>query len=135
MPTTIAERKSFRRQLEHRATQAERAFQERLLDAKIGHQFQVVIGPFIVDFWVPKKLLVIELDGGYHWTPERINYDKRRDAFFAKHNIQTIRIPNEEATTFPIQSITDLPEPKPRGIHLRRIQRFIKRRESATRIY
>ncbi len=60
---------------------------EKLLWAKIrkkqlkGRQFyrQKAIANYIVDFYCPSARLIIELDGGQHFTDEGIEKDKLRD--------------------------------------------------------
>lgn len=48
---------------------------------------------YFPDIYLPRKKLVIEVDGGYHKT--RVEEDKARDKAFASKGIGTIRIPNE----------------------------------------
>ena len=42
---------------------------------------QRVIDHFIVDFYIPKLKLVIEVDGGIHDEKEQAEYDKQRSLF------------------------------------------------------
>jgi very-short-patch-repair endonuclease len=48
-----------------------------------GHQFyrQKIIGKYIVDFYCPKANLVIELDGGQHYSEAGKAKDKGRCAY------------------------------------------------------
>jgi len=48
-----------------------------------GYQLyrQRIIGNYIVDFYGPWANLIIELDGGQHYTEEGVNKDKCRDAY------------------------------------------------------
>lgn len=39
---------------------------------------QRIIGNFIVDFYCPKSKLIIETDGGQHYTDEGVKEDKIR---------------------------------------------------------
>lgn len=128
MATTYGQRRKYRNELEKNATVSEMVFRKRLRSARIKHEFQRVLGPFIVDFWVARKMLVIEIDGGYHDTSGQRAYDNRRDAFFQGFGITTIRIPNEQVHSWPIEIIKNIPELKPRGIHIRRIERFMNQR-------
>jgi very-short-patch-repair endonuclease len=62
---------------------------ERLLWSKIrnkqlkGYRFarQKIIGNYIVDFFCSQALLIIELDGGQHYTSEGIQKDMIRDSY------------------------------------------------------
>ena len=55
---------------------------------------QKVIWSFILDFYCPKLLLWIEIDGWYH--NERQDYDEVRDLEINKRWIAVIRFTNEE---------------------------------------
>jgi len=51
---------------------------------------QVIIGSYIVDFFIPKLGLVFEIDGSSH--NNKLEYDSERDAFMKDLNLQIIRI-------------------------------------------
>lgn len=57
---------------------------------------QVPIGPFIADFVCPEKMLVVELDGWTHSTPEELAYDRRRTAFLNTEGYRVVRFHNIE---------------------------------------
>ena len=57
---------------------------------------QKVIDHFIVDFYIPKLKLVIEVDGGIHDKKEIAEYDKQRTLFLEAYNLEVIRFRNEE---------------------------------------
>ena len=67
---------------EHRKnpTEAESAMWELLREKNVGEKFrrQHIIGENIVDFVNIKHQLAIEIDGGYHFTPEQQEYDRHR---------------------------------------------------------
>ena len=54
------------------------------------------IGNFIVDFYCHKAKLVIELDGGQHYTPEGIEYDRERSAYLEGLGLKVLRFSNRE---------------------------------------
>lgn len=54
----------------------------------------------IADFFLPKRGLIIEVDGAYHFTPEQIKKDKKRDRFYAKLGYHLLRIENEDVLNF-----------------------------------
>ena len=60
----------------------------------IRFQRQKVIDNYIVDFYCAKARIVIELDGGGHYTEEKIKHDEQRTKTLKKYNIQVIRICN-----------------------------------------
>lgn len=51
---------------------------------------QVIIGNYIVDFFIPELGLVFEIDGSSH--DNKLEYDAERDAFMRDLNLQVIRI-------------------------------------------
>ncbi len=69
---------------------------EFLVSCPTRFQRQKVIDNFIADFYCAKARLVIELDGGGHYTQEKIEYDKKRTAIFMKLGIKVLRFTNTE---------------------------------------
>ena len=77
---------------------------ENLLWSKIrrkqlkGYQFyrQNIIGNYIVDFYCPKAHLVIELDGGQHYSEIGKGKDRIRDDFLTKTGIKVLRFSDRE---------------------------------------
>ena len=59
---------------------------------------QQVIEGFIADFYCAEHHLALELDGEVHASEEAQNYDRVRDAIFAKKGIATIGIKNNECS-------------------------------------
>lgn len=60
----------------------------------VRFQRQKVIGNYIVDFYCAKAWLVIELDGGGHYTEEQKLYDKNRTDIIEKQGMRVLRICN-----------------------------------------
>jgi very-short-patch-repair endonuclease len=77
---------------------------ERLLWSRIrrkqlkGRQFyrQKIIGNYIVDFYCAKIRLVIELDGGQHYSEEGIRRDEKRDAYLKGAGLKVLRFSDRE---------------------------------------
>lgn len=67
-----------------------------LRDYPIRFQRQKVIDNYIVDFYCAKAHLVIELDGGGHYTEEQQEYDNKRTKILEKYGLKVIRICNIE---------------------------------------
>lgn len=57
---------------------------------------QYSVGRYIVDFYCPKKRLVIELDGGQHAEPRNQAYDKRRSEYLEEKGTKVIRLWNDD---------------------------------------
>ena len=55
---------------------------------------QKVIGKYIVDFYIHKERLVIELDGTQHGEPEVLAKDEARDAWLKEQGFTVLRYPN-----------------------------------------
>ena len=54
------------------------------------------IDHYIVDFYIPKAKLVIEVDGEPHFTEEGKAYDAERDAVLEGYGLRVLRLPNSE---------------------------------------
>src|ERR1700677_441550 len=87
----------FLKQLRKKITPSEKEFGYLLCEMKIPFIFQKgFLTPFhrIVDFYIPKKGIIIEIDGGYH--NEIIQKDENKDRWFReKRGFRIIRIKNE----------------------------------------
>ena len=80
-------------------TQAEMALWQNLKSKKLGeYKFrrQHIIEDIIVDFVCLKERLVIEVDGGYHNTPEAQEADKLKTLLLERKGFKVIRFTNEE---------------------------------------
>jgi len=62
----------------------------------LGIQFyrQKPVGPYIVDFYAPAALLVIELDGSQHYEPDHVARDAERDASLENQGLLVLRFDN-----------------------------------------
>lgn len=77
---------------------------EKLLWSKVrrnqlkGYQFyrQKIIGDYIVDFYCPRANLIIEFDGGQHYTEESIKKDSRRDNYLKRQRYIVLRFSDKE---------------------------------------
>lgn len=76
--------KKISRDLRKRMTDAEKLLWSKLRKKQIkGQQFyrQKIIGRHVADLYCPKARLVVEIDGGRHFTPPGERADCARDAF------------------------------------------------------
>lgn len=55
---------------------------------------QAIFGNYIVDFYIPKYKLVIELDGIQHRTPDGAEEDRIRDSFLVEAGCKVLRYTN-----------------------------------------
>ena len=90
-----------RRQLRKDQTDAERLLWSRLRGKALGLKFfrQYGIGSYIADFYSPAVKLVVELDGGQHYTEDGLAYDKVREEYMAAVGVKTVRFSNAEVLT------------------------------------
>ena len=57
---------------------------------------QVVIGPYIVDFYCSKLKLIIEIDGEQHFFEENLDYENRREEFLKKEGFSLLHFYNSD---------------------------------------
>ena len=99
-----------KKDLIERITPSEAIFKKRLEDAKIRFMFQkgFIQGKnyVIVDFYIPKRKICIEIDGGYHNTESQIKRDRNKDFYLEKQRgFKVVRIKNEDVATFDLSLI------------------------------
>ena len=69
---------------------------EYLRTYPVRFQRQKAIGDYIADFYCAKAQLVIELDGGGHYTAEQTEKDALRTKTLEAMNLTVLRISNSE---------------------------------------
>lgn len=89
--------KAYARTLRKKATPSEQKAKKALKSARIAFKFQVPFKYYILDFLIPSRLLIVEVDGGYHKT--RTLKDKRRDKFCRSMGLKVLRIKNKNVGT------------------------------------
>lgn len=67
-----------------------------LKDLPITVQRQKMIGSYIADFYCHKLSIVIEIDGGQHYTEEEMEYDKRRTEYLNSVGVKVVRYTNDD---------------------------------------
>jgi very-short-patch-repair endonuclease len=60
---------------------------------------QKPVGEYIADFYCPKAKLVIEVDGGQHFSDEKIEYDRVRNKYMEGLGLVVKRFTNIEVLT------------------------------------
>ena len=86
------------RSLRNKPTNAEKCIWKRIKLKHLGYIFyrQKPIGNYIVDFYCPKAHLVIEIDGGHHFTQDGAGNDRNRDEYIKSLGLVVLRFPNSE---------------------------------------
>ncbi len=82
-------------------TNAEEILWNYIRRDSLGVRFrrQYGIGKYIADFYCPQKKLVVELDGCQHYTPQGLEYDRKREDYMSTFGIKTIRFSNRDVLT------------------------------------
>ena len=94
-PTNNTKLTSFAQKLRRDMTKEERRLWYGFLKGlPLTVNRQKVIGPYIVDFYIHKERLVIELDGTQHGEPEVLAKDEARDAWLKEQGFTVLRYPN-----------------------------------------
>jgi very-short-patch-repair endonuclease len=91
--------KQLSRSLRRNMTDAEMLLWSKLRGKQLkGFQFyrQKIIDNYIADFYCPKSKLVIEVDGGQHYSAEGREKDKKRDDYMASVGIAVLRFSDRE---------------------------------------
>lgn len=91
--------KEYSRRLRKDMTDAEKLLWSRIRGKQLKG-FQVYrekpIGRFVVDFYCPKAHLVIELDGGQHYSEEMRARDGLRDKYLESVGLRVLRFSDRE---------------------------------------
>ena len=66
----------------------------RVLGQRVLRQYSV--GAYVLDFYIPKLKLAIEVDGATHVTEQELEYDRNRENEIASLGIQFLRFTNAE---------------------------------------
>ena len=91
--------KEYSRRLRKEMTDAEKLLWSKIRGKQLkGFQVyrQKPIGRFVVDFYCPKANLVIELDGGQHYSGEMRTTDGLRDRYLESVGLRVLRFSDRE---------------------------------------
>ena len=78
-------------------TEAESVFWSLVKGSALGQRClrQHIIGDYIVDFLFRKSKIIVEIDGGYHFTEEQQKEDETRTEWLESKGYKVIRFTNE----------------------------------------
>ena len=94
--------RQFSRELRKNSTDAERRLWSKLRLRQLnGFQFyrQRIIVNYIMDFFCPKAKLVVEVDGGQHYSGEKQKSDFKCDEYLKRIGIKVLRFSDREVLT------------------------------------
>ncbi len=106
---TLKQLRQFAQQQRRNLTPSEAAFQKKLDAAKIEYKNHPIVGFYIPDFVIPSRLLVVEIDGGYHMELDQVAYDQRKDAFLEGIGFRVLRIKNGRVAKWPLLQLEKYP--------------------------
>ena len=90
--------------------------------AALRFRRQQPIGPYIVDFFCPSAMLVVELDGGQHCLDQIAAYDEERTRFLESKGYRVLRfwnvevIRNRDSVAEAIYRAGTAPDPSPKNL-------------------
>ena len=89
--------KDYAKKNRRNSTTAENVLWQNIRNKLLGVEFrrQHVIGDFIVDFVCLDKMLVIEVDGGYHTERDQLEDDEIRARILNSLGFKVVRFSNE----------------------------------------
>jgi very-short-patch-repair endonuclease len=79
-------------------TEAESVFWQIAKGSGLGQKCrrQYIIGEYIVDFFFRQSMLIVEIDGGYHFTEEQQKEDITRQNWLEQKGYKVLRFTNEQ---------------------------------------
>lgn len=94
-------------------TEAESVFWKIAKGSGLGQKCrrQYLIGDYIVDFFFRESLLIVEIDGGYHYTEQQQAEDTIRQCWLESMGYVVLRFSNEQVlsdTEFVINKVKQL---------------------------
>ena len=86
------------KKLRRNQTEAESVFWSIAKGGGLGQKCrrQYIIGQYIVDFFFRESNLIVEIDGGYHFTEEQQKEDAVRQTWLESQGYNLLRLKNED---------------------------------------
>lgn len=94
MKTILQKSKISRETLIKNPTPSERVLKKAFNENDISFKSQFIICPYIVDFYLRKRGIIIELDGYIHNKGHNIEHGSRRDLYFLSMGLIPIHFNN-----------------------------------------
>jgi very-short-patch-repair endonuclease len=90
--------KNLAEELRKNMTLAEKCLWTRIRKKSLGYTFfrQKPVGEYIVDFYCDKGKLVVEVDGGQHFTKDEAANDRVRNEYMRSLELTVFRFSNSE---------------------------------------
>lgn len=94
--TNLSQLLAYQKEVNIKSTLPERQLAGRLRSIGMRVKVQTIIGPFIVDLLVARKMLIIEVDGPIHNSEKAKRYDAQRTAYLSGLGFKVTRVKNED---------------------------------------
>jgi len=91
--------KKYAGKLRKDMTETEQTLWSKIRNKQLkGYQFyrQKILGDYIIDFYCPKANLVIELDGGQHYSNKGMQKDRIRDNYLVSLGLKALHFSDKE---------------------------------------
>lgn len=94
--TSLAQLLKYQKELNVNSTIFERQLVGRLRNAGFRVKTQVIVAPFIVDILIPRKMLIIEVDGSVHDSQIAQQRDASRTEYLRRVGFTVLRVRNAD---------------------------------------
>ncbi len=108
--STSTRLKKFRQKLLKKETLAEIKLKTTFESSGVRHKAQHIIPPYIVDFYLYQKKIVIELDGSIHNKARIQQADSRKESFLGSLGLFVFRYKNDTPHHEILQDINSVPD-------------------------
>lgn len=105
-----------RKWVARRRTYYQDRYADKLTAARIDYREDYPIGPYFADFFIPSKMLVIEIDGNVHDTKKQQLRDYRRTRYFRALGFEVVRVTNEEVCKAKVGWVKTKPKVAPNKV-------------------
>lgn len=110
MKTKYQRLKDFKNQLMKRRTIREKRVCQILDQLNIKYHEEQIISPYIVDFYLPSRNLILEIDGSVHNLNIQKEKDYQKDDYLMSIGIMVQRFKNECSDEFIIKKLLEYPQ-------------------------
>lgn len=100
---TFERKKSFARSMRLNLTPAEKALRQLVKAKQLKTKFlsQRLVKGWIVDFYAPEYMLIVEVDGSVHLSPEHQEKDRIRDESLMRAGYNVLHFCNQQVLEDP----------------------------------
>lgn len=97
----------FKKTLINRKTIKEQRMCQIFQSLMIGYKEQKIICPYIVDFYIPSRKLIIEIDGSIHNTNRQKEKDYKKDDYLMSLGLMLQRFRNDDSEEYIVNKLLE----------------------------